>query len=1611
MNNKITLIILITFCLLGFYTVFSNHNEVEAATDGWVQSGTNWYYYENGVATTGWKLINNAWYYFDPSTTIMKTNWQQINEKWYYFHPNNGNMQTGWLDIGGKRYYLDPQYGSMLTGWAIINGKYYYFNSEGHMVTGWIQEKGEWYYLIPPNGEMAQDWYIIDGNYYFFKQSGAMANDAWITDRNGRVYYIKPGGVGYVEWATLQKGGKEYPMESGRRLVYDVYNSTYGGAGFRYYNDNGRMYLEFRGWAALFGHKPHNTSNQGTYIVVENTKTGEVRGYGTTQIAWSATEDLEYNKSKSTSTTIWNECAPGVINQNNEVCNMRYDDVGFLTYISLEELITDGTKPSEWKLFIVKRVDDMMVYDKLVLPFVMMPQPYKYGQIQLLSRVDANRLLMNSPNVIKRTGPMQNDATGAIYGYFNYLNDYYAYGVDETSTTIWFQVWDSQSSSYRWAPSVYWTFGGSQAVISYTPENTPPTHIAHSMTSTYRNGNDYWVQPNTNVNITLRQFDAESGNNSQYVRLLGNGVDASKGHSFVSSDGNNLIPYKEHSSLDIKSAMRQENTQYGQVQWTVTPKTHGHSYDVQYWYDDKAGNFIGYNSTGMKLRVDGVAPQHVSQQITGARYVSGNNYWLRPNDTVQIQMEQYDSDSGNNHQYIGLVGNGVEVRSTHYFNNGSTHLMNYVTNPNVSVNSANDNGSKRSVLWSVTAKTHGHIYDIQHAYQDNVNNLSNWTDSNLNLGVDGEAPTVQFRSQDDTRDLLSGTWNNVALDVLLKFADAHSGYNSSRYQWSLSVIPGTNWSNWQTSNYYTLNQPTNGKWYLHVESKDNVGNTRVSTAGPYTVNITTNSPPVAKFTYSPTVIYNDTNVLFTNQSSDIDGDPLTYRWELQEPNSTIWSQFSTLEHPSKILNKKGNWKIRLTVSDGKVSNSTEQVIAVQNRQPIAKFSYSPTTVYNDTYVSFTNNSSDPDKDTLTYKWEYLEPSGSSWVLFSTNKNPAMTLTKKGNWKVRLTVSDGVLSHSAEQVILVQNRQPNALFSYSPSTIYNDTSVSFTDNSSDPDKDTLTYKWEYLEPNSSSWTQFSIDRNPTKVLTKKGNWKIRLTVSDGALSHATEQVIPVLNRGPVANFSYNPTTVYNDTIIGFINKSSDMDNDPLAYKWEFLEPNSNTWFVFSTEQNPTMVLNKKGNWKIRLTVSDGALSHATEQIITVQNRPPVAQFSYSPTTVYNDTNITFIGKSTDPDKDTLTYKWETQEPNSTAWNQFSTDKAPTKVLNKKGNWKVRLTVSDGSLSHSTEQVITVQNRPPVADFSFSPTAIHTDTIVSFTNKSIDTDKDVLTYKWEYQRPNSTAWSIFSTVKNPSETFNIVGTWKIRLTVTDTSNASHSTTKDMEVLNYKPEVTVTHSPSTPYEGDPVKICVNVFDKDNHQMSVDIFVSKDNQSNQKVLNQTGVNSGSTLCYENVGIPGYYDIDVKVKDGHDEIIVETNFIVKPLSITGRVKHTSDWENKHLSLGHSLDYFYSGEKFLLEADTSDYPTVYVKSIYKGKQADLTLIERPILLSEVSSILYTGELYDPNFLVYPTSLKDGPGTFTFEVKYTNGVVKRTDVPIIIIVDGNVYDAMQFHRSF
>lgn len=843
-------------------------------------------------------------------------------------------------------------------------------------------------------------------------------------------------------------------------------------------------------------------------------------------------------------------------------------------------------------------------------------------------------------------------------------------------------------------------------------------------------------------------------------------------------------------------------------------------------------------------------------------------------------------------------------------------------------------------------------------------------------------------------------YNDTTVDLFSNASDSDG--DELTYQWSYQKPMSRIWVDFSTEENPVQDFPIKGKWHLRLIVSD-----------PYTSTTVTNDfwvvnrAPEPDFDWSPSTIFKGTTVSFENKSNDPDKDTLTYQWDYQEPGTTTWIALSTEESPSMALDKKGSWNVRLTASDGVESKSVTKVLSVDNRPPVANFDWNPSTIYNDTSVTFTDASSDIDGDTLTHQWAYQEPNTSNWVEFSSEKSPSQVFDKKGDWKIQLTVSDGALEHSVTKSLTVQNRPPLASFNWNPTTIFSNTKVDFSNNSSDVDKDALTYQWAYQAPESSSWVDFSTAKQPSRVFDKKGRWNIRLTVSDGSATHSETKALDVENRGPKADFNWNPSTIYNDTSVTFEDASTDPDNDELSYSWAYQELGTSTWTDFSQIENPKQLFKKKGEWNIRLIVSDGAGTDSIIKSLTVQNRPPAAAFSWSPETIHIDTSVTFENTSNDIDGDDLTYEWAYQEPGTTTWVDFSKESDPIQVFDKKGQWKVRLTANDGAASHSIEKEISVGNRPPVTAFTWNPTTVYTNTEVTFGNTSSDPDEDELTYQWAYQKPGTSTWTDFSKEKTPSYEFDQIGKWNIRL-ITSDGSASTPLTKALTVLNTPPEVTLTYAPETIYEGDTVTLTAKPTDLDGDAMTV---VFEENKSGvwQEIHKVEDVASGDTLTHAFVAAPQTYDVRVRAIDSNDgEGTATVNFEASPLEIEGFVNHTAEWQAIHDEAGHTPEQFYAGERFLTEAVVTDHPIEKVTVSFAGEQITGNLLTLSSPMEVRTHPVYEKEVYEKMTGDPDEHLAPGMAYFVFEAEWENGVVKQTRVSINIVSD--VYGAFDFYRS-
>ena len=182
------------------------------AAQGWVQSGSSWYFYNNqgNVVRNAWqgnywlgadgKMATNAWvdggrYYVGSDglwvkgaqkpVEVKKQGWVQNGSAWNYYYQGN-IVRNAWIGS----YWLGSD-GRMATNTWVDGGRYY-VGANGvwdknakkpeEKKQGWVKEGSTWYYYN--QGIMVRN--AWQGNYWL-GSDGKMATNAWV---DGGRYYV-----------------------------------------------------------------------------------------------------------------------------------------------------------------------------------------------------------------------------------------------------------------------------------------------------------------------------------------------------------------------------------------------------------------------------------------------------------------------------------------------------------------------------------------------------------------------------------------------------------------------------------------------------------------------------------------------------------------------------------------------------------------------------------------------------------------------------------------------------------------------------------------------------------------------------------------------------------------------------------------------------------------------------------------------------------------------------------------------------------------------------------------------------------------------------------------------------------------------------------------------------------------------------------------------------------------------------------------------------------------------------------------------------------------------------------------------------------------------------
>ena len=618
--------------------------------------------------------------------------------------------------------------------------------------------------------------------------------------------------------------------------------------------------------------------------------------------------------------------------------------------------------------------------------------------------------------------------------------------------------------------------------------------------------------------------------------------------------------------------------------------------------------------------------------------------------------------------------------------------------------------------------------------------------------------------------ILFAAFNASAADVTIAW-DANSEPDLDGYIVYYGTASGDYSNSFDVGN--KTEHPLNGlsagtTYYFAVKAYDTSDNqSDFSKELVYTLPLPNSAPDIPAKPTGPSDGFIQTNYSYNTSGTDPDGDLLTYQFDWGDGNISDWGGAHARTHAFDAVDSycikaqsrdtsgaTSGWSECLDVTID-VQKHTISASAGQNGS-ISPFG--AVTVNNGADQSFSIN---PDQN---YRIEDVVVDGSS-------------VGSPATYMFNNVDSDHTIA-----VSFVLDNQPPVSDAGRDQTVHvHDKVLLDGSSSSDPDGDTLTYRWSFVSIPNGSYATLSKTRtaNPTFIADTAGTYTMQLIVNDGTVeSEPDTVVVTTTNSAPIADAGAAQSVQVNDTVQLDGSGSSDVDGDALTYMWSLIvkPAGSKTAVSDIAAVNPTFVIDVAGTYSVQLVVNDGESDSMPDTVvITTENSAPVSNAGADQTVLVTDVVQLDGSGSSDIDGDQLSFAWSfaAKPAGSTATLSDTTVVKPTFVVDAAGTYKVQLTVNDGTVNSAPNTVtISTDNSAPVSNAGTDQAVLVGDTVQLDGSGSSDVDGDALTYAWSLiSKPAGSAATLSgTTIVNPTFVIDVAGTYSAQLIVNDAASNS-------------------------------------------------------------------------------------------------------------------------------------------------------------------------------------------------------------------------------------------------
>jgi Ca2+-binding RTX toxin-like protein len=725
-------------------------------------------------------------------------------------------------------------------------------------------------------------------------------------------------------------------------------------------------------------------------------------------------------------------------------------------------------------------------------------------------------------------------------------------------------------------------------------------------------------------------------------------------------------------------------------------------------------------------------------------------------------------------------------------------------------------------------------------------------------------------------------------------------------------------------------------YYGNVDVKVTASDGNLTTSDIFTLTITpVNDAPIVAALLADKSSAEDTSFSFTlpaGSFTDVDNATLSYSATLASGAVLpSWLNFNSVTQtfsgmPPQDYN--GNVDVKVSASDGSLTATDIFTLTITpvNDAPIVAVLLADKFSPEDTIVNFTipvGSFTDVDNATLNYSATLASGAAlPSWLSFNAATQSFSGTPPQdyfGNIDVKVTASDGSLTNSDIFTLTITpvNDAPIVATLLTDSSSAEDTALSFklpAGSFTDVDNAILSYSATLANGAAlPSWIVFdSITQtfigNPP--LNFNGMVDVKVTASDGSLSASdvfTLTISPV-NDAPIVETLLADKSSAEDTSFSFalpVGSFTDVDNAVLSYSATLANGTAlPSWVSFDAlTQTFSGVppLNFNGSLDVKVTASDGSLTASDIFTLTITpvNDAPIVATLLADKTSAEDTAFSFTlpaGSFTDVDNTTLTYSATLATgaalPSWLSFNAVTQTFSGTPPLNFNGNFDVKVTASDGSLSASDvfTLAVTPVNDAPIVTTLLPDKSSAEDTAFNFTvpaGSFTDVDNGTLTYSATLgSGAVLPSWLIFNaTTQTFSGTppLNFNGNVDVKVTASDGSlSASDVFTLTITPVNDGPVATNDTGLITTFNTAltilPTTLLANDTDVDGDTLSITAVSSAVNGT--VALTATG----NVIFTPTAGFSGVTSFNYTISDGHGGTATASVSLTVQPSQTGNV-------------------------------------------------------------------------------------------------------------------------------